>query len=369
VARSRFGHYLALVEALSTALVARALAGWVASRRPGPAAPSEQSGPAGSGGLAGLGRPRGLAGPAAGLVLGILLVAPVLSDLPGGAYAPLSPERYDDWRPLGQLAASVTPAPGREAIQAPWNMGHDLRASSGRPVISSPFGVEGGPGALEADAAFHRALDQESAEALLAARRVAFVVVVQPLAVVASLEAYAPPGAPPVIVHGVAPGRLDDLQDLPALLHLVATRLWLWDGQFGEASGRLLERGLRPIDAFRLLGEGATTTPWRAVEVPATKLFQHVPGARVVVRGARPGARVEARVTLVTDRGREVAWGTYALADAAGVARLRLPYATGQNGAVLATPWRLQEGEATAVLAVPERAVLLGASVEAALQR
>jgi hypothetical protein len=292
----------------------------------------------------------------------------VLPGLAGGGWAPLTPVRYSDLQPLGALAGQVALATGRAAIQAPWNLGHDLRYWSGRPVVSSPFGVEGGQGALAADAAFHRASDQGEAEALLAARRVGLVVVSEPLAVVVSLEDFAPPGAPPVFAPAppVAQGRR--VLDLPSFRLLVATRLWLWDGRWGEADGRLVEPGPPPLDAFRLVGESASNSAWRAVEVPLAKLFQPVAGARLLVRGARPGARVEAATTLVTDRGRQVAWATAATADAEGLARLRLPYATGANGAVLATPWRLSDGAGAASLAVAERAVLRGEPLQAALR-
>lgn len=345
-ARNRFSIYLALAEALATALVARELAAAVAARWPA----------------------RRLAGPAAGLALGALLVAPALPALPGAGWAVLAPERYADLAPLGRLAAATPAPPGREAVQAPWNLGHDLLWFAGRPVISSPFGVDGGPGALEADAAFHRAVEQADAEALLAARRAGLVVVAQPLAVVVSLAPFAPAGAPPVFAAAPGAAWRDGVEDLPAFRMLVATRLWLWDGGWGGADGRPVPGALPALDAFRLLGEGQALFRWRAVTVPATKLFQWVPGARVTVR-ARPGARVEARVQLVTDRGRLVTWATEAVADAGGRAALRLPYATGRNGAVLATPWRLGDGREDVELQVPEAAVLRGEPLEVALGR
>jgi AglB-like glycosylation protein len=346
-ARNRFGVYLAIGEALSTALVARQLAAWVGRRWPG----------------------RRLAGPVAGLALAALLVAPVLPGLPGTGWVPITPTRYTDLQPLARLAGQVRLAPGRQAVLAPWNLGHDLRYGSGLPVVSSPFGVEGGEGALAADAAFHRATDQAAVEALLAARRVGLVVVSEPLAVVVSLEAFAPPGAVPVTAPDPDSPRVDRVLDLPAFRRLVATRLWLWDGMWGDADGRLLQVGLPALDAFRLVGESASLYPWRAVGVPLAKLFQPVEGARVQVRGVRPGARVEAWVTLVTDRGRQVAWSTRATADAAGLARLRLPYASGSNGAVQATRWHLSDGQGALDLAVTERAVLLGEPLEVALGR
>jgi hypothetical protein len=305
----------------------------------------------------------------AGLALGALLVAPVLPGLPGAGWVPITPTRYTDLQPLGRLAGQLALAPGREAVLGPWHHGHDLRYWSGRPVVSSPFGVEGGAGALEVDAAFHRAVDQGEVEALLSARRVGLVVVSEPLAVVVSLQAFAPPGAAPVTAPDPDSPQVDRVLDLPAFRRLVATRLWLWDGMWGDAEGHLLQVGLPALDAFRLVGESASSYPWRAVEVPLAKIFQPVAGARVLVRGLRPGARVEAGVTLVTNRGREVAWSTHARADAAGVARLRLPYASGQNGAVQATRWRLSDGQSALDLALPERAVVLGEPLEVALGR
>jgi hypothetical protein len=346
-ARNRFGVYLSLAEALSVALLARSVGAWAAARWPA----------------------RRLAGPAAAGALAALLVAPVVPGLPGLDWIPRSPTRYDDQAPLGRLAARTPVPPGREGIQAPWHLGHDLRFFSGRPVVSSPFGVEGGEGALAFDAAFHFAADQAEVEALLAARRIGLVVVSQPFGVVASLEGLAPPGGAPVLQRGPSAWRIDDLADLPAFRRLVATRLWMWDGMWGGADGRLAEVALPAIDAFRLLGEGATLDRWRAVEIPRAKLFQVVPGARVRVRGARPGARVEARVTLLTDRGRQVTWSTRAPADASGAATLRLPYATGRNGAVLASGWRLSDGPAAVELAVGEQAVLRGEALEASLRR
>jgi hypothetical protein len=143
----------------------------------------------------------------------------------------------------------------------------------------------------------------------------------------------------------------------------------MWDGLWGGADGRPVAVGLPALDAFRLVGESASRSAWRAVEIPLAKLFEPVAGARVLVRGARPGARVEASTTLRTNQGREVAWATSATADGAGQARLRLPYATGPNGAVLAAAWRLSDGEGAAGLATSERAVLLGEPLEVTLRR
>jgi len=355
-ARNRFGVYLSIAEALSTALLARQLAGWEAIRWAGP--------------LARWGRwPSRLAGPAAGLALAALLLGPVLPTLPGGDWASPTRGRYTDLAPLARLAARVHLAPGREAILAPWSHGHDLRYFSGRPVVSSPFGVEGGEGALEVDAAFHRATDQATAEAVLAARRVGLVVVFEPLDEVVSLEAFAPPDALRVYDLGPDPDRLDNVRILAPFRMLTVVRLWLWDGMWGEADGRPMQTGFAAIDGFRLVGETDTLSIWNKVGVPMFKLFQPVAGARVVVRGARPGASVEASTRLRTNRGRVVDWTTRATADAGGVARFRLPYATGPNGEVEAAPWRLSDGQRATGVVTGEAAVIFGQQLEVALGR
>jgi hypothetical protein len=346
-ARNRFVVYLSLAEALSTALLAREVASLVAARWPA----------------------RRLAGPAAGLGLAALVVAPVLPSLPEATWAARMPARYSDLAPLARLAGRVGTLPGREAVLAPWSHGHDLRWFSGRPVVSSPFGVEGGAGALETDAAFHRTTSQAEAEALLAARRVGLVATFEPLDEVVSLAAFAPAGAIQVHRQGADPDRLDDVVVLPTFRMLVATRLWLWDGMWGQADGRPEREGPAALDAFRLVGESPSRSIWHAVAVPMFKLFQPVAGARLTVRGATPGASVAARTVLRSNTGRIVEWATHAGADADGVATLRLPYASGLNGAVEAAPWRIDDGRAASGVAPSERAVLLGEPIEVRLGR
>jgi asparagine N-glycosylation enzyme membrane subunit Stt3 len=168
-ARNRFSVYLSVAEALSAALVAREAAAAVAARWPG----------------------RTWLGPAAGGALLALLVAPVLPSLPSADYAPVTRARYAELAPVARLAARVPLAPGREAVLAPWSHGHDVRYWSGRPVVSSPVGIEGGAGALEVDAAFHRATDEATAHEVLASRRVGLVLIIEPLDEVVSLLAFA----------------------------------------------------------------------------------------------------------------------------------------------------------------------------------
>ncbi len=97
----------------------------------------------------------------------------------------------------------------------------------------------------------------------------------------------------------------------------------------------------------------------------AHKLFGVVPGATLVVRGADPGADVVALVPLRSNVGRDFVWATRAPADVAGVARLRVPYATGPNGTVMAGSYAVQvAGKGRVEVPVTEAQVTLGETVE-----
>jgi hypothetical protein len=256
---------------------------------------------------------------------------------------------------------------GRQAVLCAWSDGHDFLFWSRRPVVSSPFGIEGGAGALAVDAAFHFTNDQAEAEALLASRQVGLVAITRPIDEVLSLLELAPPGRPPVVATVVEGLGQERLVIDPSFNELVAMRLWLWDGMWGGLDGRLADDGRLALDAFRLVGESSTPSIWQEVAVPLFKLFQPVPGLRLVVLTS-PGARVEASVRLRTAAGRQETWRTARLADPDGRAALRLPYATGANGEVTADSWQVADGRTVAEVPVLERDVLQGATVELSLR-
>ena len=84
--------------------------------------------------------------------------------------------------------------------------------------------------------------------------------------------------------------------------------------------------------------------------------------------GAVPGVDVVALVPLRSNVGRDFVWATRAPADDAGVARLRVPYATGQNGAVMAGSYAVQTaGKGRVEAPVTEAQVTGGEAVEVAL--
>lgn len=191
----------------------------------------------------------------------------------------------------------------------------------------------------------------------------------QPLDEVMSLAPFAPRDAPPVAYALPGSSIQPTAKILPSFRMLVVTRLWLWDGMWGEANGQPLHDGPAALGGFRLVGESGTKSIWQTVGVPFFKLFQVVPGVIVRVRGAPPRGRVEASTVLVTNAGRRLEWVTHDFAGADGTATLRLPYSTGGNGAVMAAPWLVKDGRRETGLALTEREVLFGATVELKLGR
>lgn len=131
--------------------------------------------------------------------------------------------------------------------------------------------------------------------------------------------------------------------------------------------GRTTANGVR-WEHFRLVTEGPAGGAPLALLVGAPappgaipyKLFEIVPGA-VIEATAPPGTLVEARLTIETPTGRRFLYRAVAAADAAGIARLRVPYATDGDGPTRARGlWRIQIGDAVVELSVPDAAVRSG---------
>jgi hypothetical protein len=95
------------------------------------------------------------------------------------------------------------------------------------------------------------------------------------------------------------------------------------------------------------------------------RLFEVVPGAELAIRGSAPGAEVVAAVELRTNRGREATWRATATSAADGTAMVRVPFSTGENGAVVVGRYRILCGETETTVSVPALAVENGGRVDA----
>jgi hypothetical protein len=150
----------------------------------------------------------------------------------------------------------------------------------------------------------------------------------------------------------------------------ILARLYFGDGSAGETSVAL--EGTRPrsvgraaaaVERHRLVFE---TAPLRGRgRRAAFKVYEHVRGA-LLAGAAAPGALVEARLGLETNRGRRFEFVATGRADAAGRFGLRFPYATqgSPTGVRSAAEVELRSGDGVARVTVRERDVREGRVVE-----
>ena len=219
------------------------------------------------------------------------------------------------------------------------NLGHAIQNVAQRPTPTDPFWSF--IGVANWDAAFALLAAGSEAEALALARR---------------LEArYV------VTTSSAVPGTVEG---------------WLHYADGGKT------RGFPPSENFRLVTEG----PERGVHLARSfqlgggrrndsstapyKLFERVEGARLEVQ-TRPGEDVRVSLRLVSPSGRRIDYQSRARADADGVVRLRVPYATGpplHAEAVAAEgPYRVRSAGTVRAVAVSEADVQSGAVVSVSL--
>ncbi|HEX9243725.1 MAG TPA: hypothetical protein VF875_14870, partial [Anaeromyxobacter sp.] len=286
------------------------------------------------------------------LLIGVL-VGPALALLEDTVYGEDGDHR--ELRRMLERLRDVREAPGRPAVLSEWTFGHLVQYAAGRPVITSPFGTEGGAGAMDDAAAFFLADDEQEASTILERRRVGFIVLADPLAEVALAQSFAP-GRPAVVrlEPSIEAGMRTAIA--PEYRSLVCARIFSRLGSATELAPGLGE--------FRLLDESRLGRRGRGL--PLFETFGVVPGARVSVEGARPGERVVATTRLTTPH-RALDWSTYARADGSGRAILRIPYATGRNVRVTASPLVVASDTVRGVIEVTEEAVVTGGTIQGTL--
>jgi len=245
---------------------------------------------------------------------------------------------------------------GRPAVLASWPYGHYVERQAARPVIVNGFGTEVAPEGMREVAEFFVGSDPVPTEELLRRRQVGHVLLHDPVIDIGDAEGYAPEGRPvPLTLDRTLAGRWQ-MSPTPAFARALAFRLF-----YEEGSGSAALPGL---GGFRLVHESRLLVPQRMGPPRSQfKVFEPVPGILLTVRRARPGAVVVAETSALTLGGRAFTWRTGAAADDAGVAILRLPYATGRNGDVAAGPYRVTDGASRRSLVVAEPQVLAGGSL------
>ncbi|HEX9241766.1 MAG TPA: hypothetical protein VF875_04935 [Anaeromyxobacter sp.] len=235
--------------------------------------------------------------------------------------------------------------PGREGVLAPWSFGHAVQFYGGRPSVTSPFGTDCGPGGMQDAAGFWFARNDAEAEAALSRRSCGYVLLTSVLQEALTLHGFAPPGTPlPFTFRSSLWEGRSWVHGAGSVGEIAPARLFYADGA---------ARGDRALAAFRLVYE-VSPQPFE----DAWKIFQLVPGARVEVTGAA-GKRVDVWTELEANSGRRTVWSDVAPVEG-GRAVLRLPFATGRNGEVLAHEWTVSDGVHEAKFGLSEEDVLRG---------
>jgi asparagine N-glycosylation enzyme membrane subunit Stt3 len=267
------------------------------------------------------------------------------------------PQRTD-LIPMAELLGALPFPEGRPGILASWTYGHELRYFARRPVVSCQFGTEAGD-SLYDEVSFAFASEPREVMALLDRRRVGHVFANNPFASLAQLRPFAPAGALEYVVHVETERGYEDRYD-ERIFALVSGRLFFRDGN-GDPQAA-------PIDRLRLVAESPTFSRFQGLAFPLYKAFAVVEGALLRVSGAAPGATVTAEVALRTPAGRNSRWVGRAVADGAGAAEIRVPYATGANGRVVASGYAVSDGVGEAAASVAEEDVVGGRVVPVRLR-
>jgi asparagine N-glycosylation enzyme membrane subunit Stt3 len=271
--------------------------------------------------------------------------------LPAGSLNPRAFGRAADEPTVEVLRWLGAFSPGRDrAVLAPWTFGHAAQYYAGLPVISSPFGTDVGDAAFRAQASFYYAASSDSAEAVLNGRRVGFVLLSGHLDPLSDARAFAPTGSPALV------DIADDYWGEGRRVRTVEAYGESMPGWLYEYDGVPLQRGRTTgIPFLRLVYETGGVDP--------LKLFEVVRGATVAISGAFPGTRVAVHVDVTTNQGRPFHWWAWSVADAEGCASIRVPYATGRNGATTVSRVRIKSNVGLRDLIVAEADVTHGGMV------
>lgn len=228
----------------------------------------------------------------------------------------------------GWLGGDETPEYG---VMGPWPLGHIIETVGRRPTVVTNFGDDLGPENFRLMRRYYLAAEGEAA-VLLDDLGVRYVIAQR--------------------------GKLFLGGDEPrpgSMLH----SLWFLDGTswrppHGGASGAAVPA----LKRHRLVFESRPIHPRNPAGHPAFKVFEFVPGARVVGRG-RPGARIRVALPVRTNLKRRFLYETEAGVGAGGEYRIRLPYATdGEPASVrVLRDYELECDGVRARLRVPEAAV------------
>ncbi len=255
---------------------------------------------------------------------------------------------------LTRLRGPSSQMPGREAVLATWDLGHAIQYFAAKPVIASPFGIDGGANAMEDSAAFYLASNPEAAEAVITRRHIGFILLSNPSKDAHILSGFAPSTAPKPIRISRDWWKGWSMQINDEFWPLPASRLYFFDG-IGLKWAKIPALG-----AYRLLFETPPTNPGDRIRENQLKLFGIVTGADVSIENAQPSTIVVVTIPIRTNTSRVFTWTTIAQSDAAGRVAVRIPYASGLNGQVRTQTMTAGDGNHTKQFELTEMQVVSG---------
>lgn len=240
--------------------------------------------------------------------------------------------------------------PADYGVLATWGHGHAIEWVARRPSVATNFGSYVGPEGYRHPARFFMCEDPNEAKALLAERRIRYVLVTSQLPDhLNSMIEMAAPESRDRWVDSAAEGRVK--------------RQW-----FETMGARLMFGGsvfmrdeLPSLGFLRLVHVSNIADPSRPLRAPtdispATWIWEHVEGAQVEAYG-EPGTELQVLMRLNFPKAQKVfEWRASATADESGRASLRVPYSTQQfseESRVLRSEWRFGSFNGTLKLSEP----------------
>jgi len=250
---------------------------------------------------------------------------------------------------------------GRDAVLSQWALGHEIQWFTRKPVVSTPFGTDIGVRSMQDEAAFFLADNPDVAEQVLRRRRVGFVFLRNPIPEIAVMSGFQP-GQPARVVRRASPSTGIGYDLYAAAFDLVPSRLFFLDG--GSLAGQV-----SALAVYRLLSESPSTVQVMQFRASRYKLFGVVAGAILRIRGAAPGSKVSASIPIETNVGRAYLWTTQDVAGPSGDTAIRVPYASGRNGMVLAGRYTISDGRRIKEVSVSEPLIVGGGELDVILSR
>ena len=310
---------------------------------------------------------------ALGLVVALVVQAPTLATLAvtngadGRAARAVDEQKYRGYRELYDWLRENSAREGPFAVLASWDHGHSIEWVAERATIATNFGSYLGEDSWLDPWRFFLETDVVRAEATLEARRARYVLITGEFTkdLEVMLSVLRPAERRSYLL--IQPGK--PVWGSQRFFDTMAARTMLF-GRVGDLAQRTLVGD--SLNFLRLVHISPTTLlvppPVRHTNdaLPAGWIWEHVRGAQVEARGA-PGETFTLSLDVMFKAtNTRLSWVGNAVADTAGLARVRVPYCTdGANGDARAlglAQWQL--GAKHGQLVVPEHAVQLGERVE-----